>query len=294
MTIYDDIAVARQVVEDLVSAGFPRSSISLTTNDANNQYSHYLDKDYIPSSDAVSAARGASFGAVVGIAIAILAEITALTLPIGAFIGAGSLAAGIIGALVGAVIGGLVGALIKTEVEQDHSPYYAEGIRRGGTLVRIETSDTIRAQDILNRYGSINIHERSNLWRQAGWKGFHPEEDADLVITTPEMLNTVTTNTTTTRVTHSAYGVTPAEPMPHQQLIVEEPPIDEEDTSKRFPAIILPPAHDTTPLPDTVIIEESDYEPDPVTADEEVPDKEYVYTADDFQMIHLNLDPPKG
>ncbi|MEO8392351.1 MAG: hypothetical protein ABI700_05095, partial [Chloroflexota bacterium] len=63
VAIYDDIVSARQVVEDLVNADFARSSISLITNDANNQYSRYLDKGYTPREDAVTAGEGAGFGA---------------------------------------------------------------------------------------------------------------------------------------------------------------------------------------------------------------------------------------
>src|SRR5690606_34137018 len=80
VALYDDIVVARQVVEDLVNADFERTAISLITNDANNQYSHYLDKDYAPRQDAVTAGEGAGFGAAVGGLTGILVGLAALTI----------------------------------------------------------------------------------------------------------------------------------------------------------------------------------------------------------------------
>lgn len=177
VALYDDIVVARQVVEDLVKADFARSSISLITNDANNQYSLYLDKDYAPRADAVTAGEGAGFGAVVGALTGILVGVAALTIPgIGLAIAAGPIVAGLTGVVAGAVTGGVVGALVKSGVPEDEAPYYAEGIRRGGTLISVETSDTLRARDIMNRQGAVNIHERFNVWQQEGWKGFNVEK----------------------------------------------------------------------------------------------------------------------
>lgn len=176
VALYDDIVVARQVVEDLVNADFERSSISLITNDANNRFSHYLDEDFAPREDAVVASEGAGFGAVVGGLTGILVGLAALTIPgIGLAIAAGPIVAGLTGVVAGAVTGGIVGALVKSGVPEDEAPYYAEGIRRGGTLISIEASDTLRARDIMNRQGTINIHERFNLWQQEGWKGFNAE-----------------------------------------------------------------------------------------------------------------------
>lgn len=178
VVIYDDIAIARQVVEDLVNADFERNTISLVTNDANNQYSRYLDQTYTPREDAVNGLEGASFGAIVGALTGVLIGIAALTIPgVGLVIVAGPLLAGLTGIVAGAMTGGIVGALVKSGVPEDEAPYYAEGIRRGGTLVSVQTSDTLRAKDIINRHGAVNIHERTNQWRQEGWTGFSDNGD---------------------------------------------------------------------------------------------------------------------
>jgi len=175
VALFDDIAIARQVIEDLVNAEFSRNSISLITNDANNQYSHYLDKDYSPKTDAVNAAQGAGFGVAIGALTGILAGLASLLIPgIGAIIVAGPIAAGLTGLVAGAITGGIVGALVKSGVPEDEAPYYAEGIRRGGTLisVQVQPSDTLRAEDIMNRHGAVNIHQRINSWKDEGWTGF--------------------------------------------------------------------------------------------------------------------------
>lgn len=246
VAIYDDIVVARQVVEDLVHADFDRNSISLITNDANNQYSHYLDKDYVPREDAVTASEGAGFGAVVGTLTGVLVGLAALTIPgIGLAIVAGPIVGALTGALAGAVTGGIVGALVKSGVPEDEAPYYAEGIRRGGTLVSIETSDTLRAQDIMNRQGAINIHERINLWRQGGWKGFNDEleslEDKEMVGLPPVAL------TTTTSI------------VPGLTMLEEERWIDDEDTAQSRPVMVDALTTDTTnpviPIPNVMTAE---------------------------------------
>ncbi len=233
VTIYDDIVVARQVVEDLVNAGFARNSISLITNDAQNQYSHYLDKDYAPREDAVTAAQGAGFGAIVGALTGILVGVVTLMIPgIGLAIAAGPIVAGLTGAVAGAVTGGVVGVLVKSGVPEDVAPYYAEGIRRGGTLISIQTSDILAVKDIMNRHGSINIHERVNLWRQNGWKGFDAEsvmnEDA-----AKSPLEKTTSPTTETPITREANPITVVPVV--VAVLTTEPQIEDDDTTQVLP-----------------------------------------------------------
>jgi len=51
---------------------------------------------------------------------------------------------------------------------------YAEGLRRGGYLVTVTTSDANynRATEILDVDGTIDIDERARSWRKEGWKGY--------------------------------------------------------------------------------------------------------------------------
>ncbi len=257
VALYDDIVVARQVVEDLVNANFARSSISLITNDAHNQYSHYLDKDYVPKEDAVTAGEGARFGSVVGALTGLLVGAAALTIPgLGLAIAAGPIVGALTGIVAGAITGGIAGALVKSGVPEDEAPYYAEGIRRGGTLISIQTSDTLRVEDIMNRNGSTNIHERINLWRQEGWKGFDGESiekkdtDASPVVTfsapPPATARVMPIHRNTLPLT-----VTP--------VVEEETQINDQGTAQSPPVIVT-----AAPTTETVILAAPELTAEPV------------------------------
>ena len=92
----------------------------------------------------------------------------------GPVVAAGALVATLAGAGVGAAVGGLVGALLEAGIPREHADIYAEAVRRGGTLVTVRTDDALsdRVTDILNRHSPVDIEERAESWRQAGWKGF--------------------------------------------------------------------------------------------------------------------------
>jgi uncharacterized protein (TIGR02271 family) len=51
---------------------------------------------------------------------------------------------------------------------------YAEGLRRGGYLVTVTTTDGEyeQALDILDDEGTIDIDERASSWRSEGWEGY--------------------------------------------------------------------------------------------------------------------------
>jgi hypothetical protein len=82
-----------------------------------------------------------------------------------------------IGAGVGAITGGLVGVLVNMGVPEEEAHYYAEGIRRGGTLVTVQVADETapQAREIMARHNPINVEEQANQWRGEGWSGFDPE-----------------------------------------------------------------------------------------------------------------------
>jgi len=67
----------------------------------------------------------------------------------------------------------LVETLANLGVPSDGSSAYAEGVRRGGALVVVESSEdrTKRGMAILQRLHPVNIHERMTQWQQAGWTG---------------------------------------------------------------------------------------------------------------------------
>ena len=176
VALYDNFDTSRSAVEALVDAGFSRTDISMVASDNAGEYSRYFsDGKYAYDDDDVSAGEGAGFGAVVG---ALVGLGVALIPGIGPVLAAGPLAAALmagVGAATGAVTGGIVAGLIDFGVPEEHAQTYAEGIRRGGTLVTVhiiqdEWAD--RAQTVLNRFNPIDLDERSGEWRTSGWTGY--------------------------------------------------------------------------------------------------------------------------
>jgi uncharacterized protein (TIGR02271 family) len=67
----------------------------------------------------------------------------------------------------------LLATLADLSVPSDEAHAYAEGVRRGGALVVVESGDdqAERGMAILQRLHPVNIHERTAQWRQTGWTG---------------------------------------------------------------------------------------------------------------------------
>jgi len=55
---------------------------------------------------------------------------------------------------------------------------YAEGLRRGGYMVSVHTTDSQyqKALDILEDEGTINLDDRANEWKSEGWSGYNPAQ----------------------------------------------------------------------------------------------------------------------
>ncbi|MFM8322235.1 MAG: hypothetical protein ACKOC5_15080 [Chloroflexota bacterium] len=190
VALYDDAGSARQAMSELVDNGFSREDISLMTPDASGQYSKEIS-DYDPNAGS-GAAQGAGIGAGLGAALGgfggLLVGLGVLAVPgIGPVLAAGPLAAAVsglagagVGAVAGGVTGGLLGALVDMGIPEERAHYYAEGVRRGGTLVIVRASDerTRDAVDIVNRYRPIDLNERSSQWRQSGWTRFDSDHPA--------------------------------------------------------------------------------------------------------------------
>ena len=181
--LYDDYAIAQQVVNDLEAAGLRSDDISIVASNADNWYKPQggrrttarKDRDHDGTDDRVEGAEaGAGVGAVVGGAAGLLAGLGILAIPgIGPVVAAGWLASTALGAVAGGATGGIVGALTQAGVSKEDAPVYAEGLRRGGTLVtaRVADGERSRYEAILNR-AAVNIRERGEAYRKSGWTGF--------------------------------------------------------------------------------------------------------------------------
>jgi hypothetical protein len=136
-----------------------------------------VDRDHDGVDDrAEGAGKGAGVGAGVGGAAGLLAGLGLLAIPgLGPVVAAGWLAATAVGAAAGAATGGIVGALTEAGVSREDADTYAEGVRRGGTLVsaRVAETDRSRLDAVLNE-SAVNLRDRSTAWQKDGWTSFDP------------------------------------------------------------------------------------------------------------------------
>jgi hypothetical protein len=162
---YGDYETARSVVERLEEAGISSSNVSIVGRNADGE---------------TNAGEGAGIGAGVGGAAGLLAGLGMLAIPgVGPVVAAGWLAATAAGAVAGAAAGGLVGSFVKEGHDEDEANYYAETVRRGGSVVsvRAEPSEVLNVEAILDGATPLDRTARTAEYRKEGWSRF--DENAD-------------------------------------------------------------------------------------------------------------------
>lgn len=187
--LFDSYASAAAAVERLEAAGIPHADISIVASGPEDgpvasapgtSAPAGQDEAYAAGGSAVGASAvgatgtGAAVGTVLGGGAGLLAGLGLLAIPgVGPVIAAGWLVATLTGAGVGAAAGGLIGGLTAAGMSAGEAETYAEGVRRGGTLVTVRTDATLaeRALVLLDQAGSIDLDERAEGWRATGWTG---------------------------------------------------------------------------------------------------------------------------
>ena len=167
--LYDNHDAAAAVVNQLEASGVPHSDISIVSNDADGQL---IGGDTTDDAAATGAGTGASIGTVLGGGAGLLAGIGALAIPgVGPIVAAGWLVAALTGAGVGAAAGGLLGSLTGAGVSEEDSHVYAEGVRRGGTLVTVRADDAqaARLQTMLDGTMPVDVATRRGEYQTEGW-----------------------------------------------------------------------------------------------------------------------------
>ncbi len=193
--LFDSHIQALDAVTDLEAAGIDHDKISLVSNNADNWHDGHKHHGGAPGAGgplgdrngdgendvADGAGKGAATGGVIGGGAGLLAGLGMLAIPgLGPVVAAGWLAATAVGALVGAAAGGATGGLLGALKEAGHSDeeanVYAEGVRRGGTLVSVKAHDDEIAQveTILNTRRGVDAQARGGAYRETGWTGFDP------------------------------------------------------------------------------------------------------------------------
>lgn len=173
--LFDTRAQARRAVEALEAAGIPSGDISIIANQAD------ADDGVGDAYTAEGAGTGAALGAVAGGGAGLLAGLGLMAIPgLGPVVAAGWLAATAAGAVAGVVgggaLGGLIGSLVDAGVPEERANIYAEGVRRGGTLVvaRVDESQVDAAASILGQSNPVDPLERRRAYEAEGWREFDP------------------------------------------------------------------------------------------------------------------------
>ncbi len=176
--LFDTYEHATQAVADLEASGVPHNAISLVANNSDNRHGNGTAAvEETEPADAVadSAGTGASVGTVLGGGAGLLAGLGMLAIPgVGPVVAAGWLVVTALGAGVGAASGGLLGSLIGAGVAETDAHAYAEGVRRGGTLVTVRTAGDQNAmvEAILAKHATVDIGTRADEYRRDGWSRF--------------------------------------------------------------------------------------------------------------------------
>jgi uncharacterized protein (TIGR02271 family) len=171
---YRDIEIAKDVVNDLVNAGFERATISVVANDPDERYKGYIDHT-VSDDNTDDIAQGAGVGAALGGLTGLLVGLGALAIPgFGPIVAAGPIAAALAGAGIGAVTGGVIGALVDLGIPEEEAHVYAESIRQGNVLVAVQAPGhrVNDASRIMERAGLIDIERHAEEWRSSGGTSF--------------------------------------------------------------------------------------------------------------------------
>ncbi len=177
--LFDNYDDASDAVGELEASGIPHGNISIV---ANNSSEWYDDGEH--SKAAEDATGGAGVGAVIGGAGGLLTGLGLMAIPgVGPVVAAGWLAATAVGAVGGAVVGGaaggIVGALTDSGVSEKDAHVYAEGVRRGGTMVtaKVDDDQAGEAERILGQTNSVNLEDRRSAYEADGWTRFDADAD---------------------------------------------------------------------------------------------------------------------
>lgn len=177
--LFENYSDAENAVQELRRLGIPDHDVSLIANNERGEHSHRVrdgKPDTAGEEAAEDAGKGAGIGAVAGGAGGLLAGLGMLAIPgLGPVVAAGWLASTAVGAIAGAAVGGaaggLVGALTHAGVKEEDAHVYAEGVRRGGTLVSAKVPDEKASvvEAALDNFNGGRAGVLGRQYREEGW-----------------------------------------------------------------------------------------------------------------------------
>ena len=184
VALYDRYESASQAVEAIIQAGASREKISLLANNLNGDHpplttNPSFAREELDTKDQAQpgVVTGAEFGIGFGGILGVLLGTGAIIIPgIGPLIAAGALATIAASAAAGGVVGGGIGLLTDHGISHADSHLYAEGLKRGGTLVTVvaDESKLDAIRELFKNHGAIDIEKRGATWAAEGWVTFDP------------------------------------------------------------------------------------------------------------------------
>jgi uncharacterized protein (TIGR02271 family) len=147
VALYDDVSDAQTVSRELSAAGF-------TDNEVVDSSAISSDRSVSGGADVSDSSLAAGTPGVVGTPLGAAPETGTTSTTTSSW---GS--------------GGILSRLRSAGVPEDDSHMYAEGVRRGGSLViaRLADDNVDRGLEIMSNYRPVDIDERGSQWRTEGW-----------------------------------------------------------------------------------------------------------------------------
>lgn len=179
--LFDTYEHASMAVTELERSGIPHADISIVANNTDDRHSSTIPAHDAADTAGNGAGTGATLGTVLGGGAGLLAGLGMLAIPgVGPVVAAGWLIATAVGAGVGAASGGLLGSLVGAGVAETDAHVYAEGVRRGGTLVTVKAAEGQSAvvDRILDTYSPVDTAVRGDAYRAEGWSKFDEQAPA--------------------------------------------------------------------------------------------------------------------
>jgi hypothetical protein len=187
--LFDNFENAVRAARNLHAADIEPLEISIVALNQDDRYMKHAVPPLGGDKEADDAVVGKVLGGALGAGAGLLTALSLITVPgLGPAVAAGWLVAALTGAgaVFGAAAGVLAVTLIDAGLSQEEAEGFAEGVRRGGTLVVVRTlEDNVeRVVEIFNEAGAVDMDERMELWRSQGWAlenrkgGEEPIEDA--------------------------------------------------------------------------------------------------------------------
>jgi hypothetical protein len=197
VALFDNFANAKAATVAALDGGVAADRIALFANSIMGDHPTlstnpaYAKEEYTTDNEKQpGAVTGAEVGIGIGGAAGIVLAASAIVIPgIGPLAAFGTLAVAAAGAAGGGIVGGIIGALTGHGVTDSDAHLYAEGVRRGGTLMTVVVADDAVDQitRIAKSHGAVDIGKRGENWIAEGWVSF----DIDAPPLTAEEVNLI-------------------------------------------------------------------------------------------------------